>query len=429
MEEKKPRKTWKRLLIDSLVATLLILGIEAALIYAYDNIKLFDILEPIEKTFIQSTNDYELTDYVFARLKEPKPVDDRITLVNIGVVPRPVIAEILNIVNKHQPEFVGVDTFFRVDKDSLGDAKLEEAFKNTQNLVLVNKLLYNPETDSFDSLDVSVSKFARHAQFGFANLVAPGAESQNDLEKTRGFPIRENANGFLLKAFSIKLVELFDPERAAKFLARNNDVEIINYSGNIIGTPGRLSTRFRAIDVNEILEESFDPDLIEGKIIILVFLGESIGDTFSTEDKYLTPLHEEYDEKGEPNMFGAVIHANIVSMILDEDYINFPSNALMNSIIISILFVNVLVFSYFYHLIPQWYHGTTKLIQVIEIVVLMYIMIYSFHYFNYDLYLWSSIAHVALVGDSLEVYYGILKKLFSKYGRRELFKKEKSLSD
>lgn len=401
----KSKRTLKRLLIDSIMATILIVGIEQALYYVYYNFKLFDILEPIEKIFIQSSNDYELNDYVFARLKEPKPIDDRITLVNIGLLPRDGIAELLNIVNKHQPAVVGVDTFFKVEKDSIRDAKLEEAFKNTQNLVLVNKLAnYNPETDSFDSLEVSISKFARHAQLGFSNLIAPEAKSQNDLEKTRAIALQEYANDTLYKAFGVKLVELFEPKKAEKSLARNNEVEIINYSGNILDTTERLSTRFRAIDIEDIFLERFDSSFIQAKIIILGYLGYSIGDELSTEDKYLTPLYEKYDEKGEPNMYGTVIHANIVSMILDEDYINSPSNALMNAINVIILFINVLVFSYFYHLIPQWYHGTTKLIQVIEIIALMYVMIYSFHYFNYDLQLGTAIFYVALVGDSLEVY-------------------------
>ena len=425
MKSSTPRKAWKRLLIDSLIAALLILSIEQALYYAYDNFKLFDILEPIEKAFTQSNDDYELTDFVFARLKNPKPVDDRITLVNIGWLSRVDIAKILETINKHRPAVVGVDTFFRIDKDSLGDATLEEAFKNTQNLVLVHRLAYNPKTDSFDSLVTSLSRFARHAQFGFSNLISPESENQNDVVKVREVVSQESVDGLWQKAFSVKLVEVFEPEKAEKFLARNNDIEVINYSGNIVETEGRLSTRFRAIDINDVLEERFNPDLIRGKIIILGFLGEYIGDDLSSEDKYFTPLYEEYDETGDANMFGAVVHANIASMILDEDYIDSPSDALMNAIIISLLLTNVFVFSYFYYLIPQWYHGTTKLIQAIQIIALMYIMIYSFHYFNYELYLWTSIAHIALVGDSLEVYYGVIKKLFSKYGRRQLFKRER----
>ncbi|NJM93588.1 MAG: CHASE2 domain-containing protein [Cytophagales bacterium] len=54
--------------------------------------------------------------------------------------------------------------------------------------------------------------------------------------------------------------------------------------------------------------------------MIFGYLGESFNDV-SWEDKFYTPLNKTYAGKANPDMYGVVIHANIVSMILNHDYV------------------------------------------------------------------------------------------------------------
>ena len=84
-------------------------------------------------------------------------------------------------------------------------------------------------------------------------------------------------------------------------------------------------------------------------------------------------------------------------------------------------FLNVVCFSLIYKLLPRWYDGLTKSIQLIEALLLLLIVVLVFHFFSYKLNLTLGIIAVLFAGDSLEVYYGVLKNLFSKEQRRLLF--------
>jgi divalent metal cation (Fe/Co/Zn/Cd) transporter len=121
-------------------------------------------------------------------------------------------------------------------------------------------------------------------------------------------------------------------------------------------------------------------------------------------------------------MYGVVIHANIISMILDEDYLYQQSRwaSIMWAIILCV--INVYGFMIIYHRLPQWYDGLTKTIQLIEILLLLFVTVMSFHWFNYKLELTLATAVIALAGDSLEVYKGLIMNLFTKKGRKNIFR-------
>ena len=149
-------------------------------------------------------------------------------------------------------------------------------------------------------------------------------------------------------------------------------------------------------------------------------LGEDL-ETESWSDKFFTPLNRNYAGKANPDMFGVVIHANIVSMILNEDFVNTLTEWQMVVLAVFICFLNVALFSWIYRRLPRWYDGLTKLVQLVEIMLMVFLMVMVFHWFNFKLNLTYTIDAVALSGDSLEVYYGVVKNLFNKEQRRQLF--------
>jgi Na+-transporting NADH:ubiquinone oxidoreductase subunit NqrD len=87
--------------------------------------------------------------------------------------------------------------------------------------------------------------------------------------------------------------------------------------------------------------------------------------------------------------------------------------------------LNVFLFTLIYKKIPKWYDGITKLVQLIEIFSFYFIIIQVFNVYEYRLNLTIGIIAVALAGDSLEIYHGVLKNAFTKEGRRSLFKADK----
>lgn len=412
--------------LDSVLGTIFIFSI-MWLIFNVSQFAIFDAFDPIG----EALEDMEMTDVAFSQLREDPVPDTNIVLVNIGLLSRAEIAHQLNIINKYEPRVVGFDSFFSMPSaDTLGDLALSNALSETENLVMVTKLL---QTDSisvtqegeeiYDSLEVSHPMFSKGAHMAFANLDTE-AEKQDDFKTCRSFPTMRMVNGKEEVAFSVKVSQLYDSSKAKKLLNRNNPYEVINYRGNVMDYFGRTGypNMFYALDVDDVLSENFVPEMIRDKIVIFGFLGKDFFDT-SWDDKFFTPLNKNYAGKANPDMYGAVVHANIISMILKEDFVNELNDKEGMGLILAIFicFLNVVVFTYIYRKLPTWYDGLTKLIQLVEIMLIIFLMVVIFSEYSFKLNLVVSIAAIALSGDVLEVFYGVIKNLFSKESRQQLF--------
>jgi CHASE2 domain-containing sensor protein len=92
--------------------------------------------------------------------------------------------------------------------------------------------------------------------------------------------------------------------------------------------------------------ESSNKDMLKDKIVILGYLGTPTGNVYDVEDKEFTPMNVETAGKSIPDMYGAVIHANIVRMLINNDFLYRVSN-----IWIGIITILAMFFSTIYYLI------------------------------------------------------------------------------
>ena len=120
-------------------------------------------------------------------------------------------------------------------------------------------------------------------------------------------------------------------------------------------------------------------------------------------------------------MFGAVVHANIVSMILNEDYVDQMAEWEAGVMAIIICLLNVALFSLINTNFPLWYDGVTKLLQLIQILLYSVLMVVILAYSAYKIDVALTLAAVALVGDVYEIYMSVLKNLFFKIKSRFSF--------
>lgn len=412
------RKFW----LDVILATLFIFGL-MGLFQSVTAFQIFDIFDPIGSAF----EDMEFTDVVFSELRDDPVADERVILVNISDLQRAEIGMMLQIISQHNPAVIGVDSFFYFPKDdTLGDQMLMEGLASVDNLVLASKLLFHESDPARDSVAYSWEGFDAFAtDRGFVNLFT-GAETQEDLKMCRTFLPKHVIQDEEHVAFAVKLASYYDPAKAEDFLKREELEEVISYRGNVLDYGAtKFGTKYYALDVPDVFQGNFVPEMIEGKIVIFCYLGEYLGDRESLEDKFYTPLNKTYIGRAFPDMYGGVIHANIVSMILNEDYINSMSD--LQGIILGVIlcFINVAFFTLIYRRLPKWYDGVTKLTQLLEIAVLIFGMIYVLDTYNYKLELSLSLFAIALAGDALEVFYGVIKNSFTKEGRKSLFKVDK----
>jgi len=417
---KKLRKiTDRQFWIDCFLSTAFIF---ALILFGGGIFSAFEVLNPIG----EAISDMDVTDIVFSKLREDPDAlqNDDIVIVNIGNLNREGIARQLEIIERYNPKVIGIDAFFRKAQDPYQDSLLAASLKKINNLVLVTKLNhFNPVLAAFDTLETSNPMFLGNAKLGFANLITP-AKEQDNFKVCRSFsPIEWTTTG-KQELFALKLAEIFDPAAARRFNQRQNVVELINYGGNIVSTNNKNSeftNKFMVLDWMEVLEENFVSSVFEGKIVILGYLGKDLSDT-SWDDKLYTPLNMEYAGRTNPDMYGVVVHANILSMILNNNFIESMSERAGMAIGALLCLLNVIGFSLIYRLLPRWYDGLTKSIQLLEALLLLLVVVLVFHFFSYKLNLTLGIIAVLFAGDSLEVYYGVLKNLFSKEQRRLLFR-------
>lgn len=372
--------------------------------------------------------DVELTDYVFSGIRDDPDVDTTVTIVNIGELSRRDIAKEIEIISKYKPKVIGIDSFFDCESgvrdtlncrqliDTAGNRMLSDAIRKAGNVILVSKVFdVDSLVEGLDSLRRSDGMYIDYAMGeGFATLET-GAAYQDDAKTCRTFNPVLKVNNRDEVAFAVKLAMVYDSVKANKFLARDYYSEAINYRGNVADFFHQTNypQMFVTLDVVDVMTENFVEDVIKDKIVILGFLGKEMGDP-TWQDKFYTPLNKKLAGKANPDMFGAVVHANIVSMIMDEKFIDQMAQWQEVLMAIIICLLNVALFSLINTNYPLWYDGVTKLLQFLQILLYSFLMVYILARSDFKIETGLTLAAVALVGDVYEIYNTVIKNLFFK---------------
>ena len=416
----------RKFLLDTVLCSLFIFGI-MGVFSSVTYFKIFDLFDPIGDMF----SDFEMSDLVMSQLRVAPLASDDIVVVNIANANREEIGYMIQILEQYDPAVIGVDVTFAAPKPYAEDSVFEQTLAMYDNVVIGSELrlpvLEEGKDYGFDTLVTPAPHLSKHADLAFVNLLT-NAENQDDVKFCRELVLRAKVRGIEEEqlAFAVKLAQYKDPDATQVFLERGNIIETVNYKGNVMDYGmSEFGTRYFALDIHEVFQESFTEDLLNDKVVIMCFLGAFIGDKSTRTDLYFTPLNKNYVGKAEPDMFGGVIHANTVSMILEEDYIDYMSQG--TGIFLSILTCLIIVFCFkwVYGALPKWYDGITKIIQLILVIGISFLMVVLFNLYNYKAELSLVIIVIALSGDSIEVYHGVVKNLFSKKERSNLFKVNK----
>lgn len=414
---------FKKFWLDTIFGTMFVLLFAWGVSLLFTS-KIMDALDPIGDMF----TDMESTDMVYAQMRKPPTAEENIIMVNIGSQSRAEIATMVHIINAYNPKVIGMDVFFRgLKEDTLADLMLADAFTQVKNLVMVSKIEQVNDEGTFDTLILSHPLFNQNSKSAFANFLTGGDNKYTqDLISCRTFTPKEIVNGNIEYALAVRLAMEMDSVKAQKFIDRNNDLEIINYKGNIIDYgSSKYGTTYFALDIPDVLNENFTLDLIEGKCVIFCYMGEYLGDRDALQDKYFTPINEKYVGKAHADMFGGVVHANILSMILNENYIDKMSDEASYFWAFLLLYINIIIFTFIYKRLPKWYDGLTKLLQLFEAILLFFLVLFAFENYNYHLNMTYAVILVIISGDMLEIYFGVVKNFFSKEGRKSLIELKK----
>lgn len=391
------------------------------------SLDILNALDPVS----QALGEFELTDYVFSKVRPDPEIDQRIVLVNIGPS-RGAIAEQIRIISQHKPKVIGVDSFFNCEGglydtlncpqllDTLGNLILSNSIMEAGNVVLVSRLLQTDSLyhagaiDVYDSIEYSDPMFSDYAHNAYANLPTD-ATYQEDVKVCKSIIPQMKVNGKREIAFSVQMAMMYDSMKAEKFLARGNYEEVINFRGNIVIDDIKVKNlrneatstsdyRFLcfAIDWMDLFNGKYDSTMFTNAVVIIGYMGDYFGDP-AWEDKFFTPLNTKVAGRANPDMFGPVIHANTVAMILNEDYIDQLSEWQKWVIAFIICFLNILLFNWIDRKFPVWFDGLSVILQLIQIIIVFLIIVGVFAKFSLKMDLTLTIGILALVGPCFDI--------------------------
>jgi len=402
---------------DHLYATLLVFAAVLGIVFVPLNIA---FISP----FAQAFADFDITDLVFSRLRSDRSTtsDTSIVLVNIAHLPRHHIARQLERLAAHEPAAIGIDAFFRSPKQPSADSALAHALAKARHVVLVSKLThFQPSDGVFDSLETSHPMFNRFAQNGFANVVV---DSLAGFRTVRSFSpcerVRTHAGVNEHLAFSVQLARYLDSNAVKRFLDRQNEVESINYRGNY--------SHFYTLDANDVLDSTTDLGFVRGKIVLMGFLGYSLAEP-SLEDTFFTPLNERSAGKTLPDMYGLVIHANIVSMILQGTFINDMPVPLSMLLAFLVCYANMVLFHYMIEHYERLYQPLSIVVQLTEWVVLIFLLVWLLDQWSYKADFTLTLTACTLSAGVFEIYSQSLKPIVITFRERWQERQSKRSND
>lgn len=367
-----------------------------------------DAFNPFEKAL----QDFEITDLAQTEFKQDRYFESNIVLVNFGNISRGQLAVVLDSIAKYQPKVVGIDAFYSKPKDPMSDFALRMSMSKINNLVLVSKLdSFDTEKKRFEHLKVSAPIFSAVAHSGFANFYTGGEEG---FRTTRKFSPKEKLKDTVEHIFAAEVVRHFDPKKYQKLLEREHELEMINFNGNV-------ENYFR-FDWREILNGTANLETLKDKIVLIGYIGDWLGDK-DLVDIFYTPLNENIAGRSYPDMYGVVVHANIVSMILNETYIDQWPKFLDVIMAIFFAFLNGAIFLYWAEFKKTFFEIGVRLVQLIEMTILTAITIYLLSQHQIKLEATLAVIIIAASADFSDIYHSGIKVRVDRFIRRRQNKK------
>ncbi|THH39779.1 CHASE2 domain-containing protein [Neolewinella litorea] len=353
--------------------------------------------------FNNGIRDYEVTDILFSQLRDPEQVkrENRVVLVHVSKFDRSQIGELLDRIASQSPAVIGVDILFPEPQEPAGDYVLAASIAAHRDLIVLaaNLLPFDADRAGIPGIRTSDSLFSAGVESAYTNFL-----SGTDYTIRLFSPFISTLNGERHDAFAVALARRYTPERVGKLAWRRGDRPLrINYSGDYRG--------FLRVDGQTVLD-SDDPEALvvfRDRIVIVGFIDSRQPDA-PMEDRYFTPLNPTYTGRSLPDMYGAVIHANIVSMLLDGRYIYELPNWLVTLMVIVFTYINVVVIHWIYHNLPDSYHGVTRIMQLVELFLLFFLVALLFYYFRLKIDFTVGFLALVVAYDMVMIYESFIRK-------------------
>ena len=353
------------------------------------------ILDPVA----DALDEFSITDVFFEienNKEENIETSDLITIVDMtDLHNRGDIASLMQEIGFNMPLCVGIDLIFECEKDdSIGNKELVEAVNNLGETAIYSKKLtdYSGETDKFANRVSSFFTKDIEVQEAYTNLV-------NDMSSTRvrEFTATQQEGETESISFPAAIASRFD----TTLVSNHKDSYLINYR----------NVKFPVVKFDEIQEKA---DLIDGHIVL-------IGTMTEEQDMHMTPLGK---------MPGIEVQAySLLTLLEHKDLQELP---LWLSILITFVLCYLLEITI--DAVPRCVEKSTKipivflresglitaLLILLWVIVVTWLMFYSFTRWNVIIDGGVLLASMALVCEGRELIEATIKTLSTKYNWKYL---------
>lgn len=353
------------------------------------------ILDPVA----DALDEFSITDVFFEienNKEENIETSNLITIVDMtDLHNRGDIASLMQEIGLKNPLCVGIDLIFEGEKDdSIGNKELVEAVNNLGETAIYSKKLtdYSGETDKFANRVSSFFTKDIEVQEAYTNLV-------NDMSSTRvrEFTATQQEGETESISFPAAIASRFD----TTLVSNHKDSYLINYR----------NVKFPVVKFDEIQEKA---DLIDGHIVL-------IGTMTEEQDMHMTPLGK---------MPGIEVQAySLLTLLEHKDLQELP---LWLSILITFVLCYLLEITI--DAVPRCVEKSTKipivflresglitaLLILLWVIVVTWLMFYSFTRWNVIIDGGVLLASMALVCEGRELIEATIKTLSTKYNWKYL---------
>lgn len=295
MVKKKKKLGVLVLLRDGLLSTCLSLFVCYLISLLFFNISFFN---PLSKAL----EDFSFLDvYYSEKLNDKQKIEPNIVLLNIEHASRLEIKNALQSILSEDPKVVGFDVILRAFEHKEVDSALASMLNHKK--VVTGYVLGD------NGLVSNHSFFEQKGTSGFVNFNF-GYQEAVVREFTGFYEDGKRTH----KAFSVEVAKKFLSKKSwkkRKLTEKLASSRVINYIGNY--------ERFANFSLSEFMSLT-NKSFVKDKIVLLGYLGTPTGNKHDIEDKHFTPLNPITAGKSIPDMNGLTLHANIVSMIIADNF-------------------------------------------------------------------------------------------------------------
>jgi CHASE2 domain-containing sensor protein len=382
---KENRKLLYREAFFCMLFSFAVLGIASVLII---NISIFN-------PFTNAFKDFSFLDLFYTeKMGEEYPVNQDIILVNVEHRDRFELSELLKHIQQQQPKVIGIDLIFKESKEAFSDSLLRVQLQKPN---VINSFAFIGDDVVFNA-----NIFRKETNLeGYSNI---NFDAENGvIREFEGISVSKNSNAY---SFSLKIAQqVLSTEGFSAIEKKLKQSNTIKYFG--------AQRHFLTFGFDEVMAQETLPTM-KNKIILLGYLGTPLANSFDVEDKHFTPLNEKAVGKSIPDMNGVVVHANLLQMLLSNDFIYKVPTWILAIITVVLTYLSLVYFLKLNKKAKARYTFTKKLVQLLFTVAFLYIALYLL---TVDVYLKSTgiIAVCIISVECIGIYLILIKHLKTKY--------------